>query len=177
MEPKRAAEARASTTASTERTYRATRSWAPISVRVTRDSPKPAASGSASQLRVGVEVAARGQRVRGGRRSLGLGRRREDRDPSARRVEHAPELAQHAHRILHEEERDDARDRGELAVGERQLLRTAFDDVHAGGCPRERHHLGTVVEAHGLAARLERSPQEDTAAAADVEEAIARPER
>jgi hypothetical protein len=124
------------------------------------------------ELGIGVEVAAGGERVRGGRRALRLGRRREDRDPATTRLEHPPDLPEHAHGILEEEERDETGDRCELAVCERQLLGPAFQHRHTRGRPGERHHLGTVIEADGVAARLERPTQEDAPAAAHVEETI-----
>src|SRR5579862_5597141 len=71
------------------------------------------------ELVVGVETAARGERVGSGGRALRLRRCRVDRDAAALGVEHSAHLAERAHRIGKEEERDDRGHCGELAVAKR----------------------------------------------------------
>src|SRR6266542_520384 len=81
-----------------------------------RDAPET------RELLVRVEMAARRKRVRRRFGSLRLGRRREDREPSARRVQDASHLAERPDRVGEEEERNEGGNGGERAVRERQLV-------------------------------------------------------
>ena len=102
-------------------------------------------------------------------RSAALRRGRPDRAAAAFRIEHAPHLAQHEHRIGEEHERLDRAERGEVAGLERQRVGVAERRVRL--C--ELDHVAAVVDACDLAAdRLAHVADERAAAAADVEQAV-----
>ena len=110
---------------------------------------EPGAERQRLQFRVGVKMAASGQRVRGGGRSLRLGRRREDRDPAARRARARASISRRT-RIGSSMKKNATRHETAVnsPVGERQLLRAGLRRSCAPDVwPRERHHVSAVVEA------------------------------
>jgi hypothetical protein len=131
-------------------------------------------AGVARELRelvVRVEVAACRERIRGGRGALRLGRGRADRDAATVRIEDAAHLPERVDRLREEEEGCDGRDRRELAVAERQVVGFAAD----GERLRKPHHFAAVVDTlDGAAGRVARVPEEDAAAATDVEQPVVR---
>jgi hypothetical protein len=80
----------------------------------------------------------------------------------------------HRSRVGKEEEGDEARDRGECSVLERHRLRLGLDDVRSStdGRARYSHHVAAVVEPRAGAPTLERAPEEDATAAANVQQPV-----